>query len=163
LIFSGIYKCKTSGVCAAIAVAMTLQISACGSPLRNSSVTSDGSSARASSSASAVGITDCSEKTVMQPKSLVLACGDANTAASGLVWQGWGETTTIGRGTISVMVCDPNCAAGTKSRNAPGTLTASRLQVCPDGQRRYTRLTYDYQGNTTGPIAMTIPCPPYQP
>jgi hypothetical protein len=99
---------------------------------------------------------------VVQPKSLLLACGDGTVTASRLVWQGWGQATSTGRGIISYVVCNPSCANGTQ-RQAPGTVTVGRLQVCPDGRQSYTRLTYDYYGNQAGPVTTTVPCPPYQP
>jgi hypothetical protein len=79
-----------------------------------------------------------------------------------LVWQGWGQATSTGRGIISYVVCNPDCANGSQHQ-APGTVTVGRLQVCPNGRQSYTRLTYDYTGNQAGPVTMTVPCPPYQP
>ena len=151
---SGIHKLMPSAATAAVLIAVILSIVACGSSSSPSLTTSK---------ASAVGITDCFNNTVVQPKSLILACADAGIGASGLVWQGWGKATSTGHGTINVRVCVPNCAASTKVRHAPGTITVSRIVVCPDGRRRYTRLTYNYSGNTFGPVTLTQLCPPYQP
>ncbi len=155
-------------VSAAVLIAVALPIAACGSS-SSQSTSAPGTSPAApvtsspASGASTAGITDCSDHTVVQPKSLTLACGDGSVNASGLVWQDWGQATSTGHGIISVKVCDPNCASGTKTQQEPGTVTANRLQVCPDGRQRYTRLTYDYSGNAAGPVTMTIQCPPYQP
>jgi hypothetical protein len=151
---SGLHKPMPSAVTAAALIAVILSIVACGSSSSPSPTTS---------TASAVGITDCFNRTVVQPKSLILACADAGVGASGLVWQDWGKATSTGRGIINIRVCVPNCAASTKVRHAPGTITVSRILVCPDGRRRYTRLTYNYSWNTLGPVTLTQLCPPYQP
>jgi len=148
------HKLTPFAVTAAVLITVTLPTVACGSSSSPSSATS---------STSAVGLTDCFNRTVVQPKSLVLTCADAGAWASGLVWQGWGQATTIGRGTISERVCVPDCVSSKKVRHAPGTVTVSRLVVCPDGRQRYTRLTWNLDGNSTRPLWMTVPCPPYQP
>jgi hypothetical protein len=148
-----------AAVSAAVLIAVTLPIAACSS---SSSPSPGASGSSASSAASTAGLTDCFNHTVVQPKSLLLACSDGTVTASDLVWQSWGQATSTGRGTISYVVCDPNCANGTQ-RQAPGTVTVGRLQVCPNGRQSYTRLTYDYSGNQAGPVTMTVPCPPYQP
>ena len=157
----GIHKPMRPALSAAVLIAVTLLIAACGSSSSYSSAASGASAA--ASGASAAGMTDCFNHTVVQPKTLVLACGDGNAWASDLVWQNWGQATTIGRGIISVNLCDPDCATSKRYLHAQGTVTANRLQVCPDGRQRYTRLTYDYSGNQAGPVTMTVTCPPYQP
>jgi hypothetical protein len=159
----GIYKPMLAAMPAAVLIAVTLPIAACGSSSSLSSGVSGSSSpSSATSGASTAGLTNCFSHTVVQPKSLLLACGDGTVTASGLVWQGWGRATSTGRGTISYVDCNPSCVNGTE-RQAPGTVTVGRLQVCPDGRQSYTRLTYDYSGNQAGPVTMTVPCPPYQP
>ncbi len=160
---SGIHKPVLAAVSATVLIAVTLPIAACGSSASPSSGVSGSSSpSSATSSASTAGLTDCFNHTVVQPKALLLACGDGTVSASDLVWQGWGQATSTGRGIISYVVCNPDCANGTK-RQAPGTVTVARLQVCPDGRQRYTRLTWDYSGNQAAPVTMTVQCPPYQP
>jgi hypothetical protein len=158
-----IHKPMLAAVSAAVLIAATLPIAACGSSSSlSSSVSGSSSPSSATSGASTAGLTDCFNHTVIQPKSLLLACGDGAVTASRLVWQGWGQATSTGRGIISYVVCNPDCVDGTE-RQAPGTITVGRLQVCPDGRQSYTRLTYDYNGNQAGPVTMTVPCPPYQP
>lgn len=148
----GFHKQMLSALPAAVLIVVALPIAACGS-------SSSSSYSSAASGASAAGMTDCSNHTVVRPKLFVLACGDGNAWASNLVWQDWGQATTIGRGIINLNLCDPDCATSKSYLHAQGTLTANRLQVCPDGQQRYTRLTYDYSGDKTGPVTMTVPCP----
>lgn len=157
------YRLMLAAMPAAVLIAVSLPIAACGSSSSLSSgVSGSASPSSATSGASTAGLTDCFNHTVVQPKSLLLACGDGTVSASGLVWQGWGQATSTGRGIISYVVCNPSCANGTE-RQAPGTVTVERLQVCPDGRQSYTRLTYDYSGNQAGQVTMTVPCPPYQP
>lgn len=158
-----INKLMLSAASVAVLITMAMPIAACGSSASLSSGASGSSSpSSATSGASTAGLTNCFNQTVVQPKSLLLACGDGTVNASGLVWQGWGQATSIGRGIISYVVCDPDCVNGTE-RQAPGTVTVGRLLVCPDGRQTYTRLTWDYRGNQAGPVTMTVPCPPYQP
>ena len=45
------------------------------------------------SAARPAGLTDCFNHTVVQPKSLLLACADRTGTALRLVWQGWGQAT----------------------------------------------------------------------
>ena len=158
-----IYKPMLATMSVAVLIAATLSITACGSSSSPPSGASGSSSlSSAISGASTDGLTNCFNHTVVQPKSLLLACGNGTIAGLRLVWQGWGQATSTGRGIIAYMVCNPDCANGTQ-RQAPGTITVGRLQVCPNGRKSYTRLTYDYNGSQTGPVTMTVPCPPYQP
>ena len=132
------------------------------SPSLSPGVSGSSTPSSATSGTSTAGLTDCFNHTVVRPKSLLLACGDGGVTALRLVWQGWGHATSTGRGIISYVVCNPDCANGTE-RQAPATVTVGRLQVCPNGRQSYTRLTYDYKGNQAGPVTNTVPCPPYQP
>jgi hypothetical protein len=149
----GIHRPMLATVSAAMLIAVTLPIAACGSSSSPSSATSGASTA---------GLTDCFSHTVVQPKSFILACADESVTALRLVWHGWGQATSIGRGIISYRTCNPTCAQGTQ-RQASVVIAVTRLQVCPDGRKRYTRLAYNYSGNTAGPVTMTDTCPPYQP
>jgi hypothetical protein len=149
----GTRKPILAAVSAAMLIAVTLPVAACGSSSSPSSATSGASTA---------GLTDCFNHTVVQPKSLLLACGGGGATALRLVWRGWGQATSIGRGIIAYVVCKPTCYQGTQ-RQAPLIIEVTRLQVCPDGRKRYTRLAYNYSGNTAGVVTMTDACPPYQP
>lgn len=148
-----IYRPMLAAVSAAMLIAVTLPIAACGSSSSPSS---------ASSGPRTAGLADCFNHTVVQPKSFILACSDGSVTASRLVWHSWGQATSIGRGIISYRTCNPTCAKGTQHQ-APLVIAVTRLQVCPDGRKRYTRLAYNYSGNTAGPVTMTDTCPPYQP
>lgn len=51
-----------------------------------------------------------------------------------LEWTGWGEDEATGRGTLEVLVCEPNCAQG-QTEEVPATLTLSGPRTC--GSRRF--------------------------
>lgn len=55
---------------------------------------------------------DCT-KPKIEPKSITLACGDANILLKHLGWDEWNTDKVKGRGELWVNDCDPNCAAGT--------------------------------------------------
>lgn len=148
----GIYRPMLAAMSAAMLIAVALLTAACGSSSSPSSATSGASTA---------GLADCFNHTVVRPKSFILACADDSVTALRLVWHSWGHATSIGRGIISYRTCNPTCAQG-RQRQAPLVIAVTRLQVCPDGRKRYTRLAYNYSGNTAGPVTMTDTCPPYQ-
>jgi hypothetical protein len=88
---------------------------------------------------------------VSAPKSLVLACADANYALSKLTWRAWGKATATAKGSAVANDCTPNCAAG-KFHSYPVAVTASRLVAC--GRAKiYTRLTLVYPGERPAGIA----------
>jgi hypothetical protein len=51
-------------------------------------------------------------KLVVRPRSLVLACADANFYATGIRWTTWKASSATGSGTAHLNDCDPYCAAG---------------------------------------------------
>lgn len=88
---------------------------------------------------------------VSAPKSLVLACADANYSLSKLTWHAWGKAAATATGTAVANTCTPNCAAG-KFRSYPVTVTAGGLKPC--GRAKvYTRLTLVYPGKRPAGIA----------
>jgi hypothetical protein len=54
---------------------------------------------------------DCS-KPKIEPKSITLTCGDAQTVLKHLGWDAWNLPKVKGEGQLWVNDCDPNCAAG---------------------------------------------------
>jgi hypothetical protein len=54
---------------------------------------------------------DCS-KPKIEPKSITLTCGDAQTVLKHLGWDEWNLPKVKGEGQLWVNDCDPNCAAG---------------------------------------------------
>jgi hypothetical protein len=88
---------------------------------------------------------------VSSPKSLVLACADANYSLSKLGWHAWGKATATAKGVAVANDCTPNCAAG-HFHSYPVAVTASRLSAC--GRAKvYTRLTLVYAGKRPAGIA----------
>jgi hypothetical protein len=55
---------------------------------------------------------DCSKPKV-EPKSITLTCGDAQTVLKRLHWEDWNLPKVKGEGELWVNDCDPNCAEGT--------------------------------------------------
>jgi len=60
-------------------------------------------------------VEDCGMgKNLVEPKTLVLACADANGQAVSLVWTKWGSTTARATGVYTWNLCVPYCAASKK-------------------------------------------------
>jgi hypothetical protein len=95
-------------------------------------------------------INDCGPL-VSKPKSLVLACGDANYSLAGLRWSAWGSATATAVGSARANTCTPNCAAG-KFRSYKMTAAADRLTTCGKA-RYYARLTVTYAGARPAGVA----------
>jgi hypothetical protein len=53
-------------------------------------------------------------KNLVEPKTLVLACADANGVADSLVWTKWSSTTARAKGVYTWNLCVPYCAASKK-------------------------------------------------
>lgn len=81
---------------------------------------------------------------VSQPRSLVLACADANYELASLRWRSWGARTATAAGTARANDCTPYCAAG-HFHTYRMTATADRLVRCGTA-RTYARLTMVYPG-----------------
>jgi hypothetical protein len=85
------------------------------------------------------------------PRTLILACADANYSLASLTWHGWGRATATASGKARANDCTPNCAAG-HFHSYPVTVTATQLRAC--GQARYyARLTIAYAGKRPAGIA----------
>jgi hypothetical protein len=60
-------------------------------------------------------VEDCGMgKNLVEPKTFVLACADANSEAVGLVWTKWDSTTARAKGVYTWNLCVPYCAASKK-------------------------------------------------
>jgi hypothetical protein len=88
-------------------------------------------------------IDDCGPLT-SKPKTIVLACADANYEIVNLRWRGWGTATATATGSARANDCTPNCAAG-QFHAYRMTATASRPTACGKA-RIYARLTIVYPG-----------------
>ncbi|MGC8628025.1 MAG: hypothetical protein ACP5VR_10855 [Acidimicrobiales bacterium] len=74
----------------------------------------------------AVAVMDCGlGKPSVRPKSLVLACADANAEAVGLKWSSWGSAEAVAKGVYTWNLCLPYCAASKKWGRTAATLTLS--------------------------------------
>jgi hypothetical protein len=94
--------------------------------------------------ASPVKINNCI-KAVTRPSRMTLACGDGNTALTGLKWSSFGGSTAKGKGTLATDTCEPNCAEGKTVRYAV-TVKATNPRTCKKGLRVYNKLTLQFTG-----------------
>lgn len=84
------------------------------------------------------------------PSTVILACGDANTFVRSLRWTHWNTSLAVGRGTLSVNSCVPNCAAG-HFQSYPAVLQVSRAIACGASHSvQYTRATLFLNGRRPG-------------
>lgn len=65
----------------------------------------------------------------VEPKSIMVACGDGNFYVTGIRWTSWTATKATGTGTVHANDCTPNCAAG-HFHTARGTVALSKPTRC---------------------------------
>jgi hypothetical protein len=98
-----------------------------------------------SASASApLKITNCN-KAQTKPKTVVLTCGDANTALKNMSWTSFGGATAAGKGTYVTNTCEPNCASG-KNVSYPVTVKATGSKKCNGGVSVYGKASFTFTG-----------------
>lgn len=113
---------------------------------------------------------DCpGQRALVEPKTFILTCADANSLLSGLSWTSWTGSLASATGTLQENDCTPYCAAGhfhsypaivvlwgnTAVKNHPGEHCFSKMTVILTGARpRY----YDYVTHkwVTQPATETI-------
>ena len=101
--------------------------------------------ARAGLAAGAIGVVDLTHRAVIEPARMAV---NREQRLEGLRWAGWGSPRTTGRGAVDTLVCDPNCATGTREHST-AVIVLSKPQRC--GARRfYTRSTMTYEEPDTG-------------
>lgn len=100
--------------------------------------------ATAAMAATPVKINNC-VKAVSRPRRMTLACGDGNTALSGLKWSSFGGAIAKGKGTLETNTCTPNCAEGKTVRYAV-TVKATKPRTCKRGTRVYNKLALQFTG-----------------
>jgi hypothetical protein len=105
--------------------------------------------ALSASAAAPLKITNC-YSAASRPKTVVLTCGDANTALKGLAWSSFGGSTAQGKGTFVTNNCEPNCASG-KNLSYPVKVKATGSVSCKHGLRVYAKLTLQFTGKAPGP------------
>jgi hypothetical protein len=92
-----------------------------------------------------------------EPKSVIIACGDASLGATGLTWSSWTQKSAVGNGTGQINDCTPDCAHGTQ-KTAPMELRLSKPQRCSNGRRLFSKLRYTWtSGAPVGPVTAAIP------
>ena len=98
----------------------------------------------AASAASPLKITNCNQAS-SRPTSVTLTCADGNTVLKGLKWSSFGGASAQAKGTFTINLCEPNCAAG-KNASYPVTAKASGQRSCKKGLRVYSKLTLQFTG-----------------
>ncbi len=115
----------------------------------------------ASSASSAIKITNCTHA-VTKPRSLTLACADANTLLRSLSWSSFGSATARAQGTLETNACTPNCASG-KFVKYPVTVRASGVRTCARNLRVYKQLSLTFTSRKPRSASTLsrwqLPCP----
>jgi hypothetical protein len=89
---------------------------------------------------------DC-KSSAAEPQEVILACADVNFVAKELSWNDWGDDVADAHGTAELNNCIPDCADGS-FESYEIRLIASAIATCPNGERRYTRLTFEFPGGS---------------
>ena len=95
----------------------------------------------------------CEHRARIRPKSIVVACADANFYVGNIRWSQWRTTRAVGVGTAHVNDCKPNCAAGS-FHTFRVTLRLSHVVGCVPGRREFARV--EWSGAQSG--NETLPC-----
>jgi hypothetical protein len=96
-------------------------------------------------------------KPKFEPKSVIIACGDASLGATGITWSSWTQKSAVGTGTGQINDCTPDCVHG-HTKMAPMQLSLSKPKKCPNGRRLFTKLRYTWtSGAPVGPASAAIP------
>jgi len=74
-----------------------------------------------------------------------LACADGNAGLSGLIWNTWTTSGTVGSGQYYENTCTPDCAGGTFVCT-PVTVTLSDPLATADGGEYFTMMTVPGEG-----------------
>ena len=100
-------------------------------------------------------------KPTYKPKSIVVACADANNQLTHIKWQTYGTRAASGTATAKVNDCNPNCVTG-KVRNFPAVVTLTRPKKCGKGVTQFTRLTETFThrrpSGTSRRLTISFPC-----
>jgi hypothetical protein len=91
-----------------------------------------------------------------RPRSIMVACGDANFWLGKLHWKTWTATRATATGTAHANDCDPYCAAG-HFHTYPVAVTLSGVKTC-GGRSEFTKLEYRFTGaKPKGPRSGSYP------
>ena len=100
-------------------------------------------------------------KPTFKPKSIVVACADANNRLTSIKWQTYGTRAASGTATAKVNDCTPNCVSG-KVKSYPAIVTLTRPKNCGRGVTQFTRLvetfTHSRPSGTSKRLGVTFPC-----
>jgi len=103
---------------------------------------------------------DCGKPTY-KPKSIVVACGDANNQVTGIKWESYGTDAASGKRTAKVNDCKPNCASG-KTKRSAAVLALTKPKNCGKGVTQFTRLAETFTGarppGLSKRLTETFPC-----
>ena len=92
----------------------------------------------------------CAGHGAVQPRSITIACADANFYVTGLHWSRWGATGAAATGTAHQNDCNPYCAAG-HFHTSPIAVRLSKVIVCK-GKREFARI--EWTGRHPGGYAL---------
>lgn len=90
-------------------------------------------------------IRNCVSEPTVKPKTIVLACADANARIDGITWDTWTNDSAFGVGTVQENTCKPDCARG-KWTARKVTITV-HTPVGKGADRRFTVVTYGTKGD----------------
>ena len=96
-----------------------------------------------------------------RPRSIIVACGDANFYFTNLAWSAWSGVQAKATGVAHLNDCRPYCAAG-HFHTYRATVTLSRPRTCTNGAREFTRLAWRYPGSAPAGLpahgSQPLPC-----
>ena len=84
---------------------------------------------------------DCTQN-VYKPRSITVACADANFRLTKVKWSSYGATTASGTARARIDTCDPNCVSGT-FQTYPARVSLSQVKQCGDVPQ-FTRLAVTF-------------------
>jgi len=99
-----------------------------------------------------LGVVDFAGETASRPGTLR---PNKDQVLRSIEWTGWGEGEATGRGTLEVLICEPNCAQG-QTEDVPATLTLSEPRTC--GARRYYGAASLRAGEDAPAVFLRTPC-----
>jgi hypothetical protein len=99
-------------------------------------------------------IDNCLNVGRIEPASIVLYCGTGAGIANGLIWSQWTADKAVGRGTVNLVDCNPNCANGPDVAYQI-SLTLSEPVRAASGARYFTRVTVSFLSKAPAGVART--------
>ncbi|MHB1596431.1 MAG: hypothetical protein ACYCO9_09735 [Streptosporangiaceae bacterium] len=98
-------------------------------------------------------VLNCSNKLVVAPRALTMACADAGDGLQRLHWTSWTSHMATAYGTFYENNCKPSCANGhIYDYPSRAVLWGSAAVKGHPGWRRYTRLTLIFTGKVRPPV-----------